>query len=92
DRITPATSPREIDFLRDNFQIEDSWPVYCEEFKHWVLEDKFTAGRPALEKVGVTFVADVTPYEHMKILILNGGHAAIAYPAALMDIHFVHDS
>ncbi|MBY3499913.1 mannitol dehydrogenase family protein [Rhizobium laguerreae] len=92
DRITPATSQREIDFLRDNFQIEDSWPVYCEEFKQWVLEDKFTAGRPALEKVGVTFVADVTPYEHMKIRILNGGHAAIAYPAALMDIHYVHDS
>ncbi|MCW1407811.1 mannitol dehydrogenase family protein [Rhizobium sp. 1AS11] len=92
DRITPATSQREIDFLRDNFQIEDSWPVYCEEFKQWVLEDKFTAGRPALEKVGVTFVADVTPYEHMKIRILNGGHAAIAYPAALLDIHFVHDS
>ncbi|MDU0365249.1 mannitol dehydrogenase family protein [Rhizobium sp. 25PS6] len=92
DRITPATSQREVDFLRDNFQIEDSWPVYCEEFKQWVLEDKFTAGRPALEKVGVTFVADVTPYEHMKIRILNGGHAAIAYPAALMDIHFVHDS
>ncbi|MBY3086339.1 mannitol dehydrogenase family protein [Rhizobium laguerreae] len=92
DRITPATSQREVDFLRDNFQIEDSWPVYCEEFKQWVLEDKFTAGRPALEKAGVTFVADVTPYEHMKIRILNGGHAAIAYPAALMDIHFVHDS
>ncbi|MBB4217424.1 mannitol 2-dehydrogenase [Rhizobium sp. BK212] len=92
DRITPATSQREVDFLRDNFGIEDNWPVYCEEFKQWVLEDKFTAGRPALEKVGVTFVADVTPYEHMKIRILNGGHAAIAYPAALMDIHFVHDS
>ncbi|ANM12361.1 MULTISPECIES: mannitol dehydrogenase family protein [unclassified Rhizobium] len=92
DRITPATGQREIDFLRDNFEIEDNWPVYCEEFKQWVLEDKFTAGRPALEKVGVTFVPDVTPYEHMKIRILNGGHAAIAYPAALMDIHFVHDS
>ncbi|MDK4732404.1 mannitol dehydrogenase family protein [Rhizobium sp. CNPSo 3490] len=92
DRITPATGQREIDFLRDNFGIEDNWPVYCEEFKQWVLEDKFTAGRPALEKVGVTFVPDVTPYEHMKIRILNGGHAAIAYPAALMDIHFVHDA
>ena len=44
--------------------IEDNWPVFCEEFKQWVLEDKFPAGRPALEKVGVTFVADVAPYEH----------------------------
>lgn len=92
DRITPATSQREIDFLKENFGIEDNWPVYCEEFKQWVLEDKFPMGRPALEKVGVTFVPDVTPYEHMKIRILNGGHAAIAYPAALMDIHFVHES
>lgn len=92
DRITPATSQREIDFLKENFGIEDNWPVYCEEFKQWVLEDKFPMGRPALEKVGVTFVPDVTPYEHMKIRILNGGHATIAYPAALMDIHFVHEA
>src|SRR5690606_12591734 len=37
-------------------------------------------------------VPDVAPYEHMKIRILNGGHAAIAYPAALLDIHFVHEA
>jgi mannitol 2-dehydrogenase len=92
DRITPATGAREIDLLKDKFQIEDNWPVYCEEFKQWVLEDKFPLGRPALDKVGVTFVDDVAPYEHMKIRILNGGHAAIAYPGALMDIHFVHDA
>ena len=47
---------------------------------------------PALEKAGVTFVKDVTPFEHMKIRILNGGHAIIAYPAGLMDIHFVHEA
>ena len=47
---------------------------------------------PALEEAGVTFVDDVSPYELMKIRILNGGHAAIAYPAALMDIHFVHEA
>jgi mannitol 2-dehydrogenase len=57
-----------------------------------VLEDNFPAGRPALEKVGVQFVADVAPYEHMKIRILNGGHATIAYPAGLLDIHFVHEA
>ncbi|MGO4611162.1 mannitol dehydrogenase family protein, partial [Variovorax sp. 2RAF20] len=70
DRITPATGQREIDLLRDAFKIEDNWPVYCEEFKQWVLEDNFPLGRPALETVGVTFVADVAPYEHMKIRIL----------------------
>jgi len=92
DRITPATGPREIGILADDYGIEDNWPVFCEEFKQWVLEDNFPQGRPALEKVGVQFVPDVAPYEHMKIRILNGGHAAIAYPAALLDIHFVHEA
>ncbi len=92
DRITPATSPREKNLLADNFGIEDAWPVFCESFKQWVLEDNFPAGRPALEKVGVQFVPDVAPYEHMKIRILNGGHATIAYPAGLLDIHFVHEA
>ncbi|WP_276120600.1 mannitol dehydrogenase family protein [Pararhizobium qamdonense] len=92
DRITPATGPREVGIVADDYGIDDNWPVFCEEFKQWVLEDHFPAGRPALEKVGVQFVPDVAPYEHMKIRILNGGHAAIAYPAALLDIHFVHEA
>lgn len=92
DRITPATGPREIGIAADQYGIDDAWPVFCEEFKQWVLEDHFPAGRPALETVGVQFVPDVAPYELMKIRILNGGHAAIAYPAALLDIHFVHDA
>src|SRR4029078_2873777 len=57
-----------------------------------VLEDHFTDGRPPLEKVGVQFVKDVAPYELRKIHILSGGHAPIAYPAGLMDIHFVHEA
>lgn len=92
DRITPATGAREIDALKDQFGIADKWPVFCEEFKQWVMEDHFPAGRPALEAAGVTFVSDVSPYELMKIRILNGGHAAIAYPASLLDIHFVHEA
>ncbi len=54
-----------------------------------MIEDNFPTGRPALEKVGVQFVPDVEPYELMKLRILNGGHAAIAYPAGLMDIESV---
>jgi mannitol 2-dehydrogenase len=92
DRITPATSDRERAFLRETYGLEDHWPVFCEEFRQWVVEDKFPSGRPALETVGVTFTADVAPYELMKIRILNGGHAAIAYPAGLLDIHFVHEA
>ena len=92
DRITPATGDREREILARDFAVEDGWPVFCEDFTQWVLEDKFPAGRPALEAVGVQFVPDVTPYENMKIRILNGGHAIIAYPAGLLDIHFAHEA
>lgn len=92
DRITPATTDRERQWLRDTLGLDDGWPVFCEGFRQWVLEDDFPTGRPALEQAGVEFVDDVTPYETMKIRILNGGHAVIAYPAALLDIHFVHEA
>ncbi|WDR03465.1 mannitol dehydrogenase family protein [Devosia algicola] len=92
DRITPATSQRERDKLELDFGIVDQWPVFCEQFRQWVLEDHFTMGRPALEKVGVQFVDDVAPFEFMKIRILNGGHATIAYPAALLDIQYAHEA
>lgn len=92
DRITPATGPREHEALARDFGIEDAWPVFCEDFSQWVLEDNFPAGRPALESVGVQFVPDVTPFENMKLRILNGGHALIAYPAGLMDIEFAHEA
>jgi mannitol 2-dehydrogenase len=92
DRITPATGARERALLASDFGIEDAWPVFCEDFRQWVLEDDFPAGRPELERVGVQFVPDVTPFETMKIRILNGGHAVLAYAAGLLDIHFVHDA
>jgi mannitol 2-dehydrogenase len=92
DRITPATTDRERTLLAETYGVTDNWPVFCEPFKQWVLEDHFPLGRPRFEDVGVAFVDDVAPYELMKIRILNGGHAVIAYPSALMDIHFVHDA
>lgn len=92
DRITPATGAREREIAARDFGVEDGWPVFCEGFKQWVVEDNFPTGRPALEKVGVTFTDQVDAYELMKIRILNGGHAAIAYPGGLLDIHFVHEA
>lgn len=92
DCITPATGPREIDLVRSRFGIDDAAPVVCEPFRQWVMEDNFPLGRPSLEKVGVEFVSDVAPYELMKLRILNGGHAAIAYASALLGHHFVHDA
>ena len=92
DCITPVTGERERALAASEFGIDDASPVVREPFRQWVLEDHFTAGRPALETVGVEFVADVAPYELMKLRILNGGHAAIAYAGALLGHHFVHDA
>ena len=92
DRITPATTPRDQAHLEAAHGIRDGRPVFSEQYRQWVIEDHFSAGRPALEHVGVQFVADVAPFELMKIRILNGGHAALAYPAALLDIRFVHEA
>ena len=91
DRITPATGPRERAMAAE-FGLADPVPVTCEPFRQWVVEDNFPSGRPALEKVGVTFTPHVHAYEMMKIRILNGGHATIAYPGGLMDIEFVHEA
>ena len=90
DRITPATDDAARARLAREFGITDAWPVFCERFTQWVLEDDFPAGRPPLQEVGAEFVADVTPFETMKIRILNGGHAVIAYASALLGLEEVH--
>ena len=92
DRITPATTPGRAAILRDRYGVQDARPVFCEPFRQWVLEDRFTDGRPPLEQVGVEFVGDVAPYETMKIRILNGGHALIAYPAGLLGVEYAHEA
>jgi mannitol 2-dehydrogenase len=92
DCITPATSDRERIMVRNRFGLIDTAPVACEPFRQWVLEDNFPQGRPAWEEVGAEFVANVAQYELMKLRILNGGHAAIAYPGALLGHHYVHDA
>lgn len=84
DRITPITTNDVIETIAGKFQIDDAWPVVCEDFMQWVLEDRFCNGRPALDKVGVQIVGDVDPYEKMKVRLLNGSHSALSYVSYLM--------
>src|SRR5690606_25706678 len=92
DRIAPATGSRERAMAAAFGLGDDPVPVTCEPFRQWVIEDRFSAGRPALEKVGVTFSSRVHDFETMKIRILNGGHAIIGYPAELLGIEHVHEA
>ncbi len=77
DRITPVTTEEDIKSLAETYGVEDAWPVTCEPFIQWVVEDNFSNGRPAFEKVGVQFVPDVVPYEKMKLRLLNAGHSVL---------------
>jgi mannitol 2-dehydrogenase len=92
DRITPVTGDGDRAELAARFGVEDRWPVVCEPWTQWVLEDAFSCGRPPLEDVGVQLVGDVAPYELMKLRLLNAGHQVLAHLGRLMGYRFVHDA
>jgi mannitol 2-dehydrogenase len=92
DRITPVTTPEVTSSLAEQFDIEDRWPVVAEPFTAWVLEDDFSDGRPPLEEVGVLMVQDVTPYELMKLRLINAGHQGLCYFAYLAGYRLVADA
>ncbi|RIJ76173.1 mannitol dehydrogenase family protein [Nakamurella silvestris] len=92
DRVTPGTTDEDRAYLADTFGLTDAWPVTCEPFTQWVLEDNFAAGRPALESVGVDVVADVEPYELMKLRLANGTHQALCYLGHLLGYEYVHEA
>ena len=83
DRITPRPDARHAEEVAERFGIADDCTIHCERFSQWVIGDRFRAERPALDAVGAEIVEDVHPYEEAKIRILNGGHLALAYLAAL---------
>lgn len=80
DRIVPATSAQDIDRVAELTGVRDEAPVMHEPFRQWVVEDDFVNGdRPDLGAVGVQLVQNVTPFEHMKLRMLNGTHSTLAY-------------
>lgn len=92
DRITPVTTDDDRDLIRTEFGIDDAWPVVCEPFTQWVIEDHFPAGRPAWEHAGAQLVEDVIPYELMKLRLLNAGHQALAYLGYLSGYRYAHEA
>lgn len=91
DRITPVTTDADKEALASRFGVEDGWPVVCEPFTQWVLEDDFGADRPQYEDVGVQLVGDVEPYELMKLRLLNASHQALCYLGYLAGYRYAHE-
>jgi fructuronate reductase len=92
DRITPATRDEDRIAVARRLGLWDAWPVVAEPFRQWVIEDRFTAGRPAWEEAGATLVADVAPFEVMKLRLLNGSHSTIAYLGVVLGLETVFDA
>jgi mannitol 2-dehydrogenase len=92
DRITPGTQEDDMTYLRTEHGLEDQWPVVCEDFRQWVIEDKFCTSRPCWEEAGAMIVPDVYPYELMKLRLLNTSHSALAYLSYLNGERIVHEA
>ncbi|WP_395402129.1 mannitol dehydrogenase family protein [Arthrobacter sp. UC242_113] len=91
DRITPVTTDEDRQSIARDFGVEDGWPVVCEPFEQWVLEDHFSLGRPPFEKAGVQLVDDVEPYELMKLRLLNASHQGMCYFGYLAGYRYAHE-
>ncbi|RAX44302.1 mannitol dehydrogenase family protein [Arthrobacter sp. AQ5-06] len=91
DRITPVTADEDRRSIAEEFGVGDGWPVVCEPFEQWVLEDHFNLGRPPFEKVGVQLVEDVEPYELMKLRLLNASHQGMCYFGYLAGYRYAHE-
>jgi len=89
DRIVPATTAQDRERISAALGVEDAWPVVTERFSQWVVEDRFTEGRPDW---AATFVNDVAPYELMKLRFLNGAHSSLAYLGYLAGRETVADA
>jgi fructuronate reductase len=92
DRIVPATTDDDRSRISAAIGLTDLWPVVTEPFIQWVIEDRFPAGRPAWDQEGAELVADVHPYELMKLRLLNGSHSILAYLGYLAGYETVSDA
>jgi D-arabinitol 4-dehydrogenase len=90
DRITPRPTPELAARVEASTGWVDAVPVMAESFIQWVIEDRFIAGRPNWEAVGVEMVASVDPYEEAKIRILNATHSCFAWAGTLVGHEFIH--
>ena len=90
DRIVPATTAADIADNDAALGMHDAAPVVFEPFKQWVIEDEFVAARPAWEAGGAAFVADVAPFEAMKLRLLNASHSAFAYLGFLAGHEYIY--
>ncbi|TGD71737.1 mannitol dehydrogenase family protein [Mangrovimicrobium sediminis] len=91
DRIVPASTAGDLEDLQRVLGVHDAAAVFTEPFAQWVVEDDFVRGAPDWRAVGAVYTNDVTPFETMKLRLLNGSHSLIAYLGYLAGHEHVHE-
>jgi fructuronate reductase len=91
DRIVPATTNQDRKNIETRLGVRDEGVVIAEPFSQWVIEDKFSDGRPQWEKVGALLVDDVSAFEKIKLRLLNGAHSTLAYTGYLSGFDYMSD-
>ncbi len=89
DRIVPATTSADVAETARLLGVADAAPVVTEPFNGWAIENRFAAARPGWERAGAQVVADVAPFETMKLRLLNGSHSSLAYLGFLAGHEYI---
>lgn len=91
DRISPITNSNDTTSLKEDFAIDDQWPVICEPFSQWVIEDQFIHSRPNWDKVGVQYTQNIRPFENLKLRLLNASHTILGILGTLHGYKTVYE-
>ena len=91
DRIVPATMTEDIDSFAAAVGVRDYGLVIGEPFRMWVIEKPEDVVLPAWDAAGALFVADVAPYETLKMRVLNGIQSNVCQLGALSELEFMAD-
>ena len=91
DRIAPQVPETERRRITASTGVDDLVAATCEPYTSWVLEDRFCAGRPQLERAGVVFSDEVPAYVAVKGRLSNAAHMLMCYPALLMGARLVDE-
>ena len=92
DRITPAMDEDSAALLRKAVGADDQNGIVTEPFHQWVIEDRFAGSRPPFAEGGAQLVDYVTPFEEMKLRMLNGAHTFLAHAGRLAGHETVADA
>ena len=92
DRITPITNSKDINTLKEDFFVDDQWPVICEPFSQWIIEDQFIHDRPSWDKVGVQYTQSIAPFENLKLRLLNASHTILGILGTLHGYKTVYET